>query len=160
MRIGIGFDLHRLARGRRLVLGGVEIAHSKGLVGHSDGDVILHALTDALLGAAGLGDIGELFPDTDPAFERADSRTFLEEALRRLAGRGFSVESVDLVVYAEEPKISPHKAHIRAALSNLLGVSSDRVNVKAKTFEKLGPIGQGRAIGAHAAVLLAESRPE
>jgi 2-C-methyl-D-erythritol 2,4-cyclodiphosphate synthase len=160
VRIGIGFDLHRLVRGRRLVLGGVEVPHAKGLLGHSDGDVILHALTDALLGAAGLGDIGELFPDTDPTHEGVDSRTFLEEALRRLAGRGFSVESVDLVVYAEEPKLSPHKPRIRASLAELLAVSIERVNVKAKTFEKLGPIGQGRAIGAHAAVLLAEPPAE
>jgi 2-C-methyl-D-erythritol 2,4-cyclodiphosphate synthase len=156
MRIGLGFDIHPLASGRRLVLGGVGIEHERGLAGHSDGDVVLHALTDAILGAAGLGDIGELFPPTDPAYAGADSRQFLEEARLRAVRCGFTVESVDVIVYAEEPRIAPYKARLREAIASLLCLPPGRVNLKAKTFEGLGPIGEGRAIAAHAAVLLGE----
>ncbi len=158
MRIGIGFDIHPLVGGRRLVLGGVAIDHSKGLHGHSDGDVVLHALTDSLLGAAGLGDIGDLYPDSDPKLAGADSRLFVSEAVHRVTGRGLSIQNVDLIVYAEEPKLFPWKAAIRSAVAELLALPPERVNVKAKTLEKLGPIGEGRAIAAHAVVLLDEAR--
>ena len=153
-RIGSGHDTHRLGEGRPLVLGGVRIEHPRGLVGHSDADVVLHAITDALLGAAGLGDIGDAYPDTDPQWRDADSRKFLAETLTRLNQLGWSVVNLDVTIFAEEPKLGTNKAAIRARLAGLLGVPLERVNVKAKTGEKVGPIGRAEAIGCHAAVLI------
>src|SRR5438128_4340773 len=133
MRVGIGHDTHRLGPGRPLLLGGVRVPHSRGLVGHSDADVVLHALTDALLGAAGLGDIGDAYPDTDPAWQNADSRLFLRETLARLNQAGWRVVNLDVIIFAQEPKLGPVKASIRASLAELLAVPLDAVHVKAKT---------------------------
>src|SRR5262249_42316089 len=135
VRVGIGHDTHRLVEGRPLLLGGVRVEHGRGLAGHSDADVVLHALTDALLGAAGLGDIGDQYPDTDPAWKDADSRLFLRETLARLNQRGWHVVNIDVIVFAQEPKLGPVKAAIRANLADLLGLDTDAVNVKAKTGE-------------------------
>src|SRR6476660_5815856 len=151
MRVGIGHDTHRLAEGRPLILGGVRIEHARGLVGHSDADVVLHALTDALLGAAGLGDIGDAYPDTDAQYKDRDSRFFLDGALARLGGLGFRVVNVDLTIFAQEPKLGPVKAAIRDHLAKLLNLPADAVNVKAKTGEKVGAIGRAEAIGCQAA---------
>ena len=153
-RVGSGHDSHRLAEGRPLILGGVRIDHPKGLVGHSDADAVLHAVTDALLGAAGLGDIGDAYPDTDPRWKDADSRAFLAGALARLNHLGWSPVNVDVTVFAEQPKLGPVKAAIRATLAGLLGLPADAVNVKAKTGEKVGHVGRGEAIGCHAVVLI------
>ena len=153
-RIGSGHDTHRLGEGRPLVLGGVRIEHPRGLVGHSDADVVLHAITDALLGAAGLGDIGDAYPDTDPQWRDADSRQFLAETLTRLNQLGWSVVNLDVTIFAEEPKLGANKSAIRARLAGLFGVPLERVNVKAKTGEKVGPIGRAEAIGCHAVVLI------
>jgi 2-C-methyl-D-erythritol 2,4-cyclodiphosphate synthase len=153
-RVGSGHDTHRLAEGRPLVLGGVRIDHPKGLVGHSDADAVLHAVTDALLGAAGLGDIGDAYPDTDPRWAGADSRLFLAEALARLNQLGWRTVNIDVTVFAQEPKLGPVKAAIRAKLAELLGLPADAVNVKAKTGERVGHIGRGEAIGCHAVVLI------
>jgi 2-C-methyl-D-erythritol 2,4-cyclodiphosphate synthase len=154
MRIGIGHDTHRLAEGRPLILGGVRVEHERGLVGHSDADVVLHAVTDALLGAAGLGDIGDAFPDTDPAYQGADSRVFLRDTLARLNRAGWRVVNVDVTVFAQRPNLGPVKARIRANLAELLGLPADAVNVKAKTGEGVGHIGRGEAIGCQAAALI------
>lgn len=154
MRIGIGHDTHRLAEGRPLILGGVRVEHPRGLVGHSDADVVLHALTDAILGAAALGDIGDLFPDTDPAHKDRDSTFFLQDALTRLTQKGYRVVNVDVIVFAQEPKLGPVKQTIRRRLADLLGLDVDAVNVKAKTGEKVGAIGRGEAISCQAAVLI------
>jgi len=153
-RIGSGHDTHRLAEGRPLVLGGVRIDHPRGLAGHSDADVVLHAVTDALLGAAGLGDIGDLFPDTDPRWKDADSRLFLAEAIDRLTSRGWRVANLDVTVFAQAPKLGTVKAAIKAKLAELIGIAADCVNVKAKTGESVGHIGRGEAIGCHAVVLM------
>jgi 2-C-methyl-D-erythritol 2,4-cyclodiphosphate synthase len=154
-RVGLGQDCHRLAAGRALVLGGVWIEHERGLLGHSDADVLLHAITDALLGAAGLGDIGEMFPDTDPKHRDADSGELLRTALAAVAERGWQVVNLDCTVAAERPKLSPHKPAIRRRVAELLGVSAEAVNVKAKTGEKVGPVGREEAMTAEAVVLLA-----
>lgn len=154
MRIGHGYDAHRFAEGRRLVLGGVEIAHEFGLAAHSDGDVVLHALCDALLGAAGLGDIGEHFPDTDAAFEGADSRVLLRQTLEMILERGFRVGNADLTVLAQAPKLSPHKGMMRERIAKDLRVSLDRVNLKASTTEGMGFVGREEGIACHAVVLL------
>src|SRR5258707_9897839 len=130
MRVGIGHDTHRLEPGRPLLLGGVRVEHPRGLAGHSDADVVLHAVTDALLGAAGLGDIGDAYPDTDPAYRDADSRFFLRETLARLNRAGYRVVNVDVTVFAQEPKLVPVKAVIRTSLAELLGLPADAVNVK------------------------------
>lgn len=153
-RVGLGQDCHRLAADRPLVLGGVVIPHDRGLLGHSDADVLLHALTDALLGAAGLGDIGEMFPDTDPRYLGADSGGLLESALASVRERGWRVVNADCTVAAERPKLSPHKPAIRRRVAELLGVPADAVNVKAKTGEKVGPVGREEAMTAEAVVLL------
>ncbi len=153
MTVGLGFDIHRLAAGRRLVLGGVEIPHPAGLLGHSDADVLLHAVIDALLGASGLGDIGRKFPDTDPATRGISSEVLLDRVLGELRGR-WEIVNVDVTVIAEEPKIGPHHEAIRARLSGRLGGA--RVSIKAKTMEGLGPIGAREAIACLAA---AELRP-
>jgi 2-C-methyl-D-erythritol 2,4-cyclodiphosphate synthase len=153
-RIGEGWDVHALVPGRKLILGGVEIAHTSGLMGHSDADVLLHAITDALLGAAGLGDIGRHFPDTDVQFKGADSAVLLTEAMRRVREAGWVLVNVDCTIVAQAPKLAPHMAAINASLAQALGVASDQVNVKAKTSEKLGPVGMGQSIEARAVVLL------
>lgn len=153
-RVGIGQDCHRLSAGRRLVLGGVPIEHERGLDGHSDADVLLHAVTDAILGAAGLGDIGELFPDTDPAYKGADSAALLQVALRKATDLGWRVVNLDCTIAAERPRLSPHKIAIRERIAGILGVTSDAVNVKAKTGEKVGPVGREEAMTAEAIVLL------
>ncbi len=157
-RIGIGYDLHRLVADRPLILGGVHIDHAKGLLGHSDADVVLHALTDALLGALGQGDIGDLFPDTDAQWKDADSRVFIEEALRRVAQAGGTIVNADVIIHAQEPKLGPHKATICARLAELLTIDASRVNVKATTNEGLDAIGRGEAIACWAAVALCDCR--
>ena len=153
-RIGEGWDVHALVPGRKLILGGVEIAHSKGLLGHSDADVLLHAITDAVLGAAGLGDIGRHFPDTDAQFKGADSSVLLAEAMRRVRAQGWALVNVDSTIVAQAPKLAPHMPAILASVAQALGVAPDQVNVKAKTAEKLGPVGQGQSIEARAVALL------
>jgi len=153
-RIGEGWDVHQLVAGRKLILGGVEIPHVTGLLGHSDADVLLHAITDALLGAAALGDIGRHFPDTDPEFRGADSIVLLAEAARRVRAQGWQIGNVDSTVIAQAPKLAPHIAAMCARIAGALGIEAGQVNVKAKTAEKLGPVGEGRAMEARAAVLL------
>jgi 2-C-methyl-D-erythritol 2,4-cyclodiphosphate synthase len=154
MRVGIGHDTHRLVSGRALILGGVRIEHARGLAGHSDADVVLHAVTDALLGAAGLGDIGDAYPDTDPAYRDADSVVFVRETLARLNHAGWRLVNVDVIIFAQEPKLGPVKADIRRHLAGLLGLPADAVNVKAKTGEGVGSIGRAEAIGCQAVVLI------
>jgi 2-C-methyl-D-erythritol 2,4-cyclodiphosphate synthase len=154
MRIGEGWDVHALVPGRKLILGGVEIAHTTGLMGHSDADVLLHAITDAVLGAAGLGDIGRHFPDTDAQFKGADSRVLLQEAMRRVREKGWELVNVDSTIVAQAPKLAPHMSAIKAGVAQALGVGLDQVNVKAKTAEKLGPVGMGQSMEARAVVLL------
>lgn len=156
-RIGEGWDVHQLVAGRPLVLGGVTIPHSHGLLGHSDADALLHAITDALLGAAGLGDIGRHFPDTDPAFAGADSMRLLQEAARRVAAAGYRVGNIDSTVVAQAPKLAPHIPAMCERIAAALGLAVDAVNVKAKTAEKLGPVGEGRAIEARAVCLVFRS---
>jgi 2-C-methyl-D-erythritol 2,4-cyclodiphosphate synthase len=160
MRIGEGWDVHALVPGRPLMLGGVLIPHSLGLLGHSDADVLLHAITDALLGAAGLGDIGRHFPDTDATFKGADSSVLLAEAARRVRHAGYEVGNVDSTVIAQAPKLAPHIPHMVDRIARALGVTADRVNVKAKTAEKIGPVGQGLSMEARAVVLLWARQPE
>ncbi len=160
VRVGSGHDTHRLVEGRPLLLGGVRVAHARGLAGHSDADVVLHAVTDALLGAAALGDIGDLFPDTDPRNKDADSRIFLAAATEKLAAGGWRVGNLDVTVFAQEPKLGPVKAAIAANLAALLGVGVDAVSVKAKTGEHVGHIGRGEAIGCHATVLIQRMKDE
>ena len=154
IRIGEGWDVHALVPGRKLILGGVEIAHSAGLLGHSDADVLLHAITDAVLGAAGLGDIGRHFPDTDAQFKGANSSVLLQEAMRRVRAHGWELVNVDSTIVAQAPKLAPHMAAINAGVAQALGVPLDQVNVKAKTAEKLGPVGMGQSIEARAVALL------
>jgi 2-C-methyl-D-erythritol 2,4-cyclodiphosphate synthase len=148
-----------LAEGRPLILGGVRIDHPRGLAGHSDADAVLHAVTDALLGAAGLGDIGDAYPDTDPQWEGADSTRFLTETLTRLSERGWRPVNLDVTIFAQEPKLGPVKAALRENLARLLKLPTDCVNVKAKTGERVGHIGRGEAIGCHAVVLITKDRP-
>ena len=154
MRIGEGWDVHALVPGRALILGGVRIPHSVGLLGHSDADVLLHAITDAVLGAAAMGDIGRHFPDTDAQFRGADSRVLLAEAMRRVREHGWTLVNVDSTIVAQAPKLAPHMPAIVASVAQALGVTPDQVNVKAKTAEKLGPVGQGQCIEARAVALL------
>ena len=153
-RIGIGYDLHRLVPGRALILGGVPVPHDRGLLGHSDGDVVLHALCDALLGAAGQPDIGDLFPDDDPTWKDADSRRLVAAVLARIRTLGLEAGNADLIIHAQQPRLGPHKARIAAAVAELLGLPADRVGVKAKTNEGLDAVGRGEAIGCWAAVVL------
>ena len=154
MRIGHGYDLHALAAGRRLVLGGVEIAHDRGPIAHSDGDVLLHALADALLGAAALGDIGQHFPDNDPAYAGVDSRALLRRVVTLVRAAGYSVANVDVTVLAQRPKLAPHRDAMRANIAADLGLDIGAVSVKATTTEGLGPVGREEAIAAHAVCLL------
>lgn len=158
MKIGMGFDIHRLVRGRKFVLGGVTIPHSKGPLGHSDGDALTHAAIDALLGAAGLGDIGDHFPDTDPRWRGASSVKLLEAVAVKISRRGFRVLSVDAVILADAPRLSPHKERMRKNLAAALGISASDIGVKAKTMEGLGPIGAGKAVGATCVALLEKKR--
>ena len=153
-RIGEGWDTHALVPGRKLILGGVDIAHPVGLLGHSDADVLLHAIIDALLGAAGLGDIGSHFPDTDPRFKGADSIVLLVETGRILAEQGLRIGNIDSTIVAQSPKLAPHIPAMRVRIAEALGLDKSQVNVKAKTAEKLGPVGQGLSMEARAAVLL------
>ncbi len=154
LRIGEGWDIHRLVVGRPLVLGGVVIPHSHGLLGHSDADALLHAITDALLGAAALGDIGRHFPDTDPAFKGADSAQLLAEAARRVAAAGWRIANIDSTVVAQAPRLAPHIPAMVARIAALLGLAAGQVNVKAKTAERMGPVGEALAIEARAVCLL------
>ena len=154
MRIGQGFDVHRLVENRALVLGGVTIPYEKGLAGHSDADVLLHAVCDALLGAAGLGDIGEHFPDTDPAYRGIDSLRLLEACFRMVRRTGLRLVNADVTVLAQAPKIGPHKAAMRANIAAVLDVSTNEINIKATTTEGVGPYGRGEAIAAMCSLLL------
>ena len=154
MRIGSGFDVHAFGPGDSVVLGGVRIAHSRGVVAHSDGDVVLHALCDAMLGAAGLGDIGMHFPDTDPVWKGANSRRFVEAILEMLSVRKLRVGNVDITVLAQVPKMSPHRLDIRRSIAHMLGVTENQVNIKATTTEHLGFIGRSEGLAAQAVVLL------
>jgi 2-C-methyl-D-erythritol 2,4-cyclodiphosphate synthase len=153
-RIGEGWDIHALVPGRKLVIGGVAIPFERGLLGHSDADVLLHAITDALLGAAGLGDIGRHFPDTDERFRGADSAALLAEAARRVHEQGLRIGNVDSTVIAQAPKLAAHIGAMRERIAQVLDIAPAQVNVKAKTAEKLGPVGEGLAIEARAIVLL------
>ena len=153
-RIGEGWDVHALVPGRRLVIGGVDIPHTAGLLGHSDADVLLHAITDALLGAAALGDIGTHFPDTDAQFRGADSVVLLQEAVRRVRTQGYEVGNIDSTVVAQAPRLAAHIPAMRECIAEALGLGLDQVNVKAKTAERMGPVGQCLAIEARAVALL------
>ena len=154
IRVGEGWDIHALVEGRKLILGGIEVPFHLGLLGHSDADVLLHAITDALLGAAAMGDIGTHFPDTDATFKGADSAVLLTEAARRVREKGYEIGNVDSTVIAQAPKLMPHMPAMRASIAKALGVDVDQVNVKAKTAEKMGPVGLGQAMEARAIVLL------
>lgn len=154
IRVGQGFDVHALVEGRDLIIGGVTIPHTHGLAGHSDADVLLHAVTDALLGAAALGDIGRHFPDTDPRYKGADSRVLLRDAMALVAGLGWKVVNVDATVHAQAPKIGPHAAAMVANIAADLSLETNRVNIKAKTNEELGYLGRKEGIAATVAVLL------
>ncbi|AZN37620.1 2-C-methyl-D-erythritol 2,4-cyclodiphosphate synthase [Iodobacter ciconiae] len=154
MRIGQGWDVHRLVEGRKLILGGVDIPFDKGLLGHSDADALLHAITDAVLGGAGLGDIGRHFPDTATEFKGADSRVLLREAVRRVREAGWQIGNVDASILIQQPKMAPHIAAMVANIASDLGVAIGLVNVKAKTYEKLGPVGASEAVEAQAVCLL------
>ncbi len=154
VRVGHGYDVHRLVEGRKLILGGVDIPWEKGLLGHSDADVLVHAVMDALLGAAGLGDIGQHFPDTDPAYAGADSLGLLEHVTDLLRERGYAVGNVDATILAQRPKLAPHISKMRENLARAMGVDHDRVNVKATTEEGLGFTGSGEGMAAHAVALI------
>lgn len=156
-RTGIGYDLHRTTPDRPLILGGVRISCEFGLAGHSDADVVLHALTDALLGAAGLGDIGDLFPDTDPAYRDADSRQFVRVALEKVRNAGWQLANADIIIHAQRPKLGPHKLTIRNAVAELAGIAPGTVGIKATTNEGLDAVGRGEAIACWATVLLART---
>ena len=153
-RVGEGWDIHALVPGRKLMLGGIEVPFHLGLLGHSDADALLHAITDALLGAAALGDIGTHFPDTDARFQGVDSSVLLAETVKRVRLRGFEIGNIDSTVIAQAPKLMPYIAAMRAKVAQTLGIGLDQINIKAKTFEKMGPVGQGQAIEARALVLL------
>ncbi len=154
LRIGEGWDVHALVVGRKLVLGGITIPHSHGLLGHSDADALLHAMTDAILGAAGLGDIGTHFPDTDAAFQGADSLRLLQAAAQQVQALGWSIVNIDSTIVAQAPKLAQHIPAMRARVATALGLAQDSVNIKAKTAEKMGPVGTGQAIEARAVCLL------
>lgn len=159
MRIGHGYDVHRLTQGRRLILGGVDIPWDKGLLGHSDADVLAHAVTDALLGAAALGDIGGMFPDTDPAYAGADSLLLLRQAVQAVEAAGYRIGNIDATILAQAPKLKPHIPAMRENLAAACGVEPGRVSVKATTEEGLGFTGTGDGMAAHAVCLLEEARP-
>ncbi len=155
-RIGHGYDVHRLVEGRKLIIGGEEIEYEKGLLGHSDADVLLHAVADALLGAAALGDIGKLFPDNDPEYEGADSLVLLSKVVKHLADKGFSVSNIDSTIIAQKPKMGPHIDKMRENIARACGIDSSFVSVKATTEEGLGFSGEGLGIAAHAVVLITD----
>jgi len=154
MRVGLGYDIHQLQAGRKLIIGGVFIPSEVGLLGHSDADVLLHAISDALLGAAGLGDIGEHFPDTDPRFKDADSAELLKTVCALVRGKGYEIENIDCIIYAEAIKMTPHKTAMKTSIGALLRIDSEQVNIKAKTMEQLDAVGQRKAIAASCIVLL------
>lgn len=154
MRVGMGYDVHRLVEERRLILGGVEIPYEKGLLGHSDADVLLHAIMDAMLGAAALGDIGRHFPDTDPAYKGADSMVLLQACREKLRAAGYRVHNLDALICAQAPKMAPHIETMRANIARALALEVDAVNVKATTTERLGFVGDGSGISAYAVCLL------
>lgn len=158
MKIGIGYDIHRTQEGRRLVLGGVDIPYVKGLVGHSDADVILHAICDAMLGALGEGDIGKHFPDTDPGYEDVSSLLLLKRVWEKAESKNFKVHNIDTVLIADEPKIDPFKETMKDNISRVLKIEKGQVNIKATTSEGVGAIGRGEAMAAHAVVLLTEEK--
>ena len=153
-RIGIGYDIHRLVEGRELIIGGVKITHEKGLLGHSDADVLVHAIIDALLGAVALDDIGTLFPDTDPAYKDADSMVLLRNVYRKVQNEGYSIGNIDSNIIAQSPKMMPYIPKMKEAIASLLGLESTDISIKAKTKEKLDAVGESRAIEANAVVLL------
>ena len=157
MRIGHGYDVHRLVEGRDLILGGVKIDYEKGLLGHSDADVLLHAVSDALLGAAGLGDIGRHFPDTDPQYKGADSLMLLREVYRKISEKGFRVGNIDVTMIAQKPKLKDYISQMQENIAAAVNVSPERVNVKATTEEKLGFTGSGEGMACHAVCLLEET---
>lgn len=154
LRIGEGWDTHQLITGRPLILGGITIAHTHGLLGHSDADALAHAITDALLGAAALGDIGKLFPDTAAEFKDADSMVLLAEAYRQVKAQGWQIVNIDATIIAQAPKMAPHIPAMRTRLAEVLDIEAGQINVKAKTAEKMGPVGEGRAMEARAVCLL------
>lgn len=158
MRIGHGYDVHRLVEGRRCIIGGVDIPHEKGLLGHSDADVLLHAIMDAVLGALAAGDIGKLFPDNDPAYKGADSLVLTRRVAEVMVERGYRLGNIDATVIAQAPKLAPHIPAMREKIASAFGVEVDRVSVKATTEEKLGFTGSGEGIAAHAVCLLEEAR--
>lgn len=157
MRVGMGYDVHRLVEGRKLILGGVEIPYEKGLLGHSDADVLLHAIMDAMLGAAALGDIGQHFPDTDPAYKGADSMALLRVCREKIAEKGYQVHNVDALICAQAPKMAPHISAMREHIAQALETSVDNVNVKATTTERLGFVGDGSGMSAYAVCLLEDA---
>jgi 2-C-methyl-D-erythritol 2,4-cyclodiphosphate synthase len=157
LRVGEGWDIHALVPGRPLVLGGVRIEHSKGLLGHSDADALSHAITDALLGAAGLGDIGRMFPDTDPKHAGADSLQLLQRVAVRIADLGWQINNIDATVVAQEPRLAAHAMEMARRLAQALSIDASQINIKAKTAEKFGPVGQGQAIEARAVALIIRS---
>ena len=160
MRIGHGYDVHKLVEGRDLILGGVKIDYEKGLLGHSDADVLLHAVSDALLGAAGLGDIGRHFPDTDPKYKGADSLGLLREVYRKISEKGFRVGNIDVTMIAQKPKLKDYIPQMQENIAAAVNVTPDRVNVKATTEEKLGFTGTGEGMSCHAVCLLEETVPD
>lgn len=157
IRVGEGWDTHALVEGRPLILGGIRIDHTHGLLGHSDADALLHAITDAVLGGAGLGDIGRHFPDTDAQFKGADSIVLLREAVSRVRQAGWALGNIDCTIVAQAPKMAPHIPQMRIKIAEAVGLAPDAVNVKAKTAEKMGPVGEGKAIEARAVCLLTRS---
>jgi len=158
LRVGLGFDVHRLVAGRKCVLGGIELPHPAGPEGHSDGDAVLHAVTDAVLGAAGADDLGTLFPDSDPRWKGADSAELLRASVAEVRRRGWRVESVDIVIATEGPRIAPHRAAMRARIAQILGTSASDVNVKGKSLEGLGALAGGAGVAVQAACLLSSER--
>lgn len=158
MRIGTGYDVHRLVSGRKLIIGGIDIPHDKGLLGHSDADVLTHAVCDAILGAAGLPDIGHCFPDTDERFKDIYSIKLLERSMEMVRIKGFEIGNIDITVYAQAPKLSPHREKIRQRLAQALAISTDQVNMKATTTEGLGSIGRGEGIAAMCVALLVDKQ--
>ncbi len=156
MRVGIGYDIHRLVEGRKLILGGVDIAHPKGLLGHSDADVLLHALMDAMLGAAAVGDIGQHFPDNDPQYKNISSLALLEKTCQLLKAEGFSLQQADTIIIAEKPKLASYIPQMKANISNILKLDISKLNIKATTHEGVGSIGKGEAIAAQAVAVLAK----
>lgn len=157
IRIGMGYDIHRLVKGEKLFLGGIHIPFSKGLLGHSDGDCLIHALADALLGALGKGDIGTFFPDTDPKYKNISSRIILQDIMERVKGEDYEISNIDSIIIAEKPKMEPHIPEMKEALCPILRISPDDLGIKAKTHEGLGDLGEGKAISAWAAVILKRS---